>query len=383
MGVRLRARGAAILRSLPIFSLVLVSFPAASSSAASPARPLGPGAAAGATATASSSAEAVRVQACDGSRAQPIQDPRALDCTRWVVTWREAGTPAGLVVASSYDEVVAERERQLGFARRYARYFEQPLDERYADPSPPICDACTSTTPAGRWGEGQKFSDGAARKAITASTDQLAALGTALDDHLPRLEDAARLARDPATSKVARAYGKQLHDSVLYLGKGRLQLDDAAVFRSEKLAREVGSAATEHVESLASAYDKLLAAVGKEVGRAHGGNYAESDAQGPKAPYLQVSIDGAKVTATYFAGGGQSIWFDGEVALDGGITGRSLVAPESGTLTCQQHAESCGYVYIPSVLRFTERQDPDEKSVQTAELWFQRSTWVMAKPFTR
>ena len=268
-------------------------------------------------------------------------------------------------------------------ARRCFLRVEQPLDERYADPSPPICDACTSTTPAGRWGEGQKFSDGAARKAITASTDQLAALGTALDDHLPRLEDAARLARDPATSKVARAYGKQLHDSVLYLGKGRLQLDDAAVFRSEKLAREVGSAATEHVESLASAYDKLLAAVGKEVGRAHGGNYAESDAQGPKAPYLQVSIDGAKVTATYFAGGGQSIWFDGEVALDGGITGRSLVAPESGTLTCQQHAESCGYVYIPSVLRFTERQDPDEKSVQTAELWFQRSTWVMAKPFTR
>jgi len=35
------------------------------------------------------------------------------------------------------------------------------------------------------------------------------------------------------------------------------------------------------------------------------------------------------------------------------------------------------------MLRFTERVGADEKPVQTAELWFQRASWVMAKPFTR
>ncbi len=323
------------------------------------------------------------VESCGGARTQPPKAARALSCSRWTVAWREGGSPWGFVVAGSYDEVVAERERQLGFARRYARFFELPLDERYADPSPPICDTCTSKTPAGRWGEGQKFSDGASRKAIAAAKATLATLGTALDEHLPRLEDAARLAREPGTSKVARAYGKQLNQSVLYLAKGQLALDNAAVFRSEKAANEVGKVAAQNVEALGSTYAKLVAAVGKEVGRAHGGKYMESGGQGPSAPYLQVDFDASKVTATYFAGGGQSTWFEGEVALDGGITGRSLVAPEKGSLSCQQHSESCGYVYISSVLRFTEREDPEKKAVQTAELWFQRSKWVMAKPFTR
>ena len=74
-------------------------------------------------------------------------------------------------------------------------------------------------------------------------------------------------------------------------------------------------------------------------------------------------------------------WY--RVALDGAITGRSLVAPDNGQLTCQQHSEECGFTYIDAVLRFTERHDPDQTTRSVAELWFRRDGWVMAKPFRR
>lgn len=364
-----------------ILPLVLLAGPAGSDAPA----PMSPGkATTGPSASkARPPAEPVLVEACDGARTPPTKEARALSCSRWTIAWQEGGTPWGFVTAESYDEVVAERERQLGFARRYARFFEQPLDDRYSDPSPAICETCKTTTPAGRWGEGQKFSDGAARKAIAAARTELDALDAALDEHLPRLEDAARLARENGTGKFAHAYAKHMHQGVLYLAKGSLALDNAAVFRSEKTAADAGRGARQHTDALASAFTKLVEVVAKEVGKAHGGKYMENGGQGPETPYLQVEVDGAKVTATYFAGGGQSTWFEGTVALDGGITGRSLVAPEKGALSCQQHTEACGYVYIPSVLRFTERKDPEKKSQQTAELWFQRSQWVMAKPFIR
>ncbi|MCA9709799.1 MAG: hypothetical protein KDK70_28425 [Myxococcales bacterium] len=331
----------------------------------------------------SAPAEPVLVEACDGARTTPTKDARALGCTRWVIAWQQDGAPWGLVVSDGYDEVIAARERQLGFARRYARFFEVPLDPRYAQPSAPICQTCKDSTPAGRWGEGQRFGDGAARKAITAAREELRALDAAVGEHLPHLEDAARLAREPSLGKLARAYAAQLQQAVVLLARSELSLDNASVFRSETLAKETGKGARAQVEELAAAHAKLVEAVGKEVGKAHGGKYMENGGQGPDTPYLQVQIDGAKVTATYFAGGGQSTWFEGQVALDGGITGRSLVAPEKGTLSCQQHTEACGYVYISSVLRFTERKDPDETTRSVAELWFRRSNWVMAKPFMR
>ncbi len=328
-------------------------------------------------------AEPVLVESCEGARTQPDKDVRMLSCARWRVAWHEGGTVWGFVIADSYDAVVEARERQLGFARRYARFFEVPLDERYTDPSPPICDTCQSQAPAGRWGEGQKFGDAAARKAIEGAETALVAFDKALDEHLPRLTEVARLSHDATTAKGAKAYAKQMRQAVLDLAKARLALDNAVVFRSDKSAADVTRTVTERTEALDKAYTSLLTAVGREVGKAHAGRYLENDTPEPERPYLEVEVDAGKVTATYFAGGAQSTWFTGQVALDGGITGRSLLAPEKGGLTCKQHSVDCGYVYVPSVLRFTERKDPAEKAHHTAELWFQRSSWVMAKPFSR
>lgn len=332
---------------------------------------------------AASATEPVLVEACDGTRTATKEDPRTLTCNRWTIAWREGGTAWGFVTADGYDAVIAERERQLAFARRYARFFGVPLDERYTDPSEPICETCATAAPTGRWGNGQKFGDGDAREAITGAEAELLALRAALDEHMPRLEDAARLAREPATARAARTYAKQLRHGVLDLAKARLALDNAAVFRSEPMARDTGKVIRERVTALAHSHATLGEAVARVVAKAHAGKYTEEGAQTPEAPRLEVSVDGTQVVATYFAGGGQSTWFEGTVALDGGITGRSLVAPDDGALTCPQHSEECGYVYIDSVLRFTEREDPDQTTRQVAELWFRRNSWVMAKPFTR
>lgn len=323
------------------------------------------------------------MEACDGSRQRPTQDARMLACRRWSIVWQERGAPWGLTTADSYDDVLAERERQLGFSRHYARFFEVPLDERYADPSPAICETCDEEVPAGRWGDGQVFGDATARKALAAAEAELAALDAALREHAPRLTDAARLAREPAVSKPARAYAKALRQGMQQLAKGRLALDDAAVLRSERAAKDAGRAAAKQVEALASTLAALRKAVGKQVAKAHAGRYLEDGAPGAERPHLEVEIDGSEVQATYFVGKAQSTWFQGSVELDGAITGRSLLAPDGGALTCAQHSEACGYVYIPSVLRFVERETAEGKSVQTAELWFQRSEWVMAKPFSR
>lgn len=327
--------------------------------------------------------EPAMVEACDGSRRSAPPEVHALACHRWTIAWQQGGAPWGLVTADSYDRVVAERERQLGFARQYARFFEVPFDERYADPSPPICDTCERDGPGGRWGDGQKFGDAAARQAVAAAELELAALDAALREHAPRLTDAARLSRDAGVGKAARAYAKALRAGMQLLAKSRLAVDDAALLRSERAAKDTGRAAKAQVEALASTLAALRKAVGKEVARAHAGRYLEEGAAGPERPHLQVEIDGVTVKATYFVGAAQSTWFEGEVELDGGLTGRSLVAPEQGATSCAQHSEACGFVYIPSVLRFTERTAADGKTAQTAELWFQRSAWVMAKPFSR
>jgi len=389
-------RGAPILRLVSILTLTTLvgtalraepaatSEPATSEPATSQLVPKEPFGAAGSSASDSiAEEEPVMVEACDGSRQRPAQDPRMLACRRWSIAWQERSAPWGLSTADSYDGVLAERERQLGFARHYARFFEVSLDERYADPSPAICETCDEEVPAGRWGDGQVFGDAAARQALVTAEAELAALDAALREHAPRLTDAARLAREPAVSKPARAYAKALRQGMQHLAKGRLALDDAAVLRSERAAKDAGRAATAQAKALASSLAALRKAVGKEVAKAHAGRYFEDGATGTVQPHLDVEIDGSEVRATYFVGTAQSTWFEGSVDLDGGITGRSLLAPDGGALTCTQHSEACGYVYIPSVLRFVERAIPEGKPVQTAELWFQRSEWVMAKPFSR
>ncbi|MCA9711773.1 MAG: hypothetical protein KDK70_38410, partial [Myxococcales bacterium] len=195
-----------------------------------------------------SAAEPVLVEACDGTRTPAQEDPRALSCSRWTIAWREGGTAWGFVTAESYDAVIAERERQLAFARRHAQFFGVPLDERYTDPSEPICETCTAQAPVGRWGAGQKFGDEGAREALAAAEAELLTLRTALDEHMPRLEDAARLTREPTTARAARAYAKQLRHGVLDLAKARLALDNAAVFRSEPMAQETARVVRERSE---------------------------------------------------------------------------------------------------------------------------------------
>lgn len=326
--------------------------------------------------------EPVLVEACDGSRQHAAKDARLLACNRWSIAWQERGAAWGLTTADSYEGVLAARERQLGFARHYARFFEVPLDERYVDPSAAICEVCDEEVPAGRWGDGQVFGDAAARQALLAAEAELAALDAALHEHAPRLTDAARLAREPAVGKPARAYAKALRQGMQTLAKQRLALDDATVLRSERAAKDVTKAVAAQVEALGTSLTSLRKAVGKQVAKAHAGRYFEEGAPGPEHPYLEVEVDGIEVEATYFVGAAKSVWFQGQVGLDGSLAGRSLVAPEQGAPSCAEHSEACGYVYIPSVLRFTQHS-AEGKPVQTAELWFQRSTWAMAKPFRR
>lgn len=328
--------------------------------------------------------EKVTVEACDGAQSSSTKNPAMLTCSRWRIEWREGGTPWGFIAADSYAAVVAERDRQLGFARRYARFFEVAVDERYLDPGPPICESCESKAAVGRWGEGQKFGDSAARRAISGAEAELRALDAALVEHAPRLDDAARLARQTEDSKLSRQakdYGKQLRQGMLDLAKARLSLDNAVVFRSQSKADEVSTMARARIESLATSGDKLAAMVGTAVGKAHGGEYREDGKA--DAPFLDIKFDGAKVTGTYVVGEAKAIWFEGTVSLDGSISGRSLLAPEGGELTCQKHSEECGYEYIDAVLRFNLKGAEGQEQKEVAELWFRRSKWVMAKPFIR
>lgn len=327
-------------------------------------------------------AEEVMVENCDGTRTKSEADARTLTCEGWKVEWREGGSVWGYVSGSSYDAVIKERDRQLGFARQYARFFEQPFDDRYADPSQPVCDMCKEERPAGRWGDGQKFGAGTAREAIDKAQADLEALDKALMEHLPRLRDVAGLAREAGVDKAAKAHADQIRLGMLDLAKGQLSIDNAEVFRSARSAKKVSELAASRSTDLGNSYAALLAAVGKEVGKVHGGKYFEDNTTGQR-PYLQVDFDGSKVTATYVVGTARSTWFNGEVALDGAITGKSLVAPEATPLTCQEHSEECGFVYVPAVLRFSERKAPDQKVSAAAELWFQQSKWVLAKPFSR
>lgn len=328
-------------------------------------------------------AETVAVEACDGSRSISERDPALLTCQRWLVPWRVDGVAKGLVVAESYDAAIAEREQQLAFAREHARFFGSSLDAFYSDPGMPVCSTCDRSKPQGRWGEGQVMGDGPSLRAVAKAQADVDALAEALAAQRRELRDVARLADGSATAKAAKEHAKQLALANQALAEARLALDDAAILRSAKAAEDAGKAARTRTEALTKSRAALVSAVGSMVAKAHGGSYVEEGGTGADAPRLDVQIDGATVTATYRVGAAKSTWFEGTVALDGAISGRSLLAPEDGALTCKNHSTECGYVYIDAMLRFSDRASEGGKTERVAELWFRRAKWVMAKPFVR
>ena len=150
------------------------------------------------------------------------------------------------------------------------------------------------------------------------------------------------------------------------VASAQLAADNAKVLHSAATAKKVAKSVDTRAAALSSSLASLKAVVAKEVARAHGGKYTEDNASGP---LLKVEFKDAKVTATYVSGAASSTWFEGEVGLDGSVTvtGKSLVAPEKGTLRCKEHTVECGFVFVPSVLRFSEKPGADGKARESAE----------------
>jgi hypothetical protein len=332
------------------------------------------------------SVDTIAIEQCDGSRTRPPAKPKALTCARWKIEWTRGGKIWGVTSADSFTALVAERERQLGFARQYARLFELPFDARWAEPSQPVCDACEQnvpSSPSGLWGDAQAFGANPTIAALAEARTKLQALKTAVVDvHLPRLRDIARLSRAPATSRLAKQYGKTLDGAVGDLVKLQLDLENAAIFRSQDQVKRAAKAIDARAKALETSANALVANVAKTVAKVHGGRYSEDAAPGAAKSSLVVEFVGDKVTATLVQGEAKSVWFEGNVHLDGRVAGKSLVAPEGTALKCSAHSAECGYVYAPAILRFDERKD-DLGKRRTVELWFQQSTWVHAKPFVR
>lgn len=330
--------------------------------------------------------DTVAVEQCDGSRTRPAAKPKALTCARWKIEWTKGGKIWGVTSADSFAAVIAERERQLGFARQYARLFELPFDARWSAPSQPVCDACEQnvpTSPSGLWGDAQAFGANPTIAALAEGRTKLAALETAVVDvHLPRLRDIARLSRASATARLAKAYGKTLDGAVGDLVKLQLDLENAAIFRSQEQVKRTTKAIEARTKALEASAGALVGAVAKTVAKVHGGKYSEEGAAAGAKTQLVVEFVGDKVTATLVAGESKSVWFEGNVHLDGRVAGKSLVAPENVALTCAAHSTECGFVYVPAILRFDERADERGKR-RIVELWFQQSTWAHAKPFWR
>jgi hypothetical protein len=325
------------------------------------------------------------IEACDGTRSVPSSAPEKLACARWSIEWSVGGKVWGASAAQSFDEVVAKRERVLGFARLRARLLGGSLDARWNAPSGPVCDACEQDVVgkrSGRWGDAQVFGGNATQDALVDVRAKLQALETALADvHVPRLRDIARLTRSAATAKAAKAYAKALDAAVIGVAAVELELENAAIFRSQDAVIRAGKTVDQRSRALESSAAALLAAVAKTVERAHAGRYLE-DPAGSTPSHLLVDFTGEKVTATFVQGPAQSVWFEGGVQLDGSVSGQSLVAPESGKTSCSAHSLECGFVHVPAILRFDEKPDVKPKR-RTVELWFRQSTWIHARTFSR
>jgi hypothetical protein len=335
--------------------------------------------------TAASPSGDVMVEACDGTRSAPSAAPDKLVCARWSVEWSQGGKVWGQSAADSLAALSSERERVLGYVRLRARLLGGAIDPRWQQPSGPICNACEQDLVgkrSGRFGDAQLFGGNPTQDAVVEVRAKLQALEGALADvHMPRVRDVARLARTPATAQAAKAYAKALDAAVIGAAALELELANAAIFRSRDAVVRAGKAIDQRIRALDGGARALAAAVAKAVARAHAGKYAE-DPPGSAPSHLLVAFSGDKVTATFVQGPAQSLWFEGNVQLDGSVSGQSLVAPEHGKTTCSAHSLECGFVHVPAILRFDETTDGKAKR-RTVELWFRQSTWVHARTFSR
>lgn len=329
----------------------------------------------------------IAIERCDGTRTQVRSDPGRV-CTRWKIEWSVGGKVWGTSAATSLAAVTSERERLLGYARQSARLFDAPLDPRWSAPTSPLCDACdplgaASSTAGPAGGPPAAAADEATQTAWLDARVALSRFETnVLDVHAGRIREIARLAHEPATARLAKAYAKQLDAAVIDAVQLQLQLDNAVVFRSVPQIARVQQALEARAKQLDAAAVALAAVVAKAVARQHAGRYADDASTDVNRPQLVIAFNVDKVTATLVVGEAESQWFEGTVALDGSIAGRSLVAPEGASLTCNAHSIECGYVWAPAMLRFADRDAPRGKQ-HLVELWFQQSKWVHAKPFSR
>ncbi len=320
-------------------------------------------------------------ETCEAVRTPSRTPPESLSCTGWRIEWTHKGKVWGSLHAASLAELQQKKARHLAFERQYARAFDLPKDVRYDEASPNVCDQCDPAIARGRWGEGQTFSGLQSARALQDANEMLSEFERVFyDTHAPEVAEVARLAGERKSAAAAKRYAQQLSLAAAELAAWQAQLDQAELLRSEDKVGKVIAA----MKARGTALDKGLDALGKqvasEVAKAHAGVYAQEGAAPASTPTLTVAVDGRKVTATFGLGKASSVWFEGTVALDGSIRGRSLMAPPGVKLSCQEHAEACGYEYIPSMIRFSVRPEPRK---EVLELWFQRDTWVAATPFSR
>lgn len=323
---------------------------------------------------------ATLVEQCDGSRI-PSRSELIPKCGRWKVEWSTGGKVWGVTAATSADAVVRERERLLGYVRQSARFFDVAIDTRWSMPTAPLCEACEAT-PTGEAGAAASTGAETSRAWMDARV-ALSRFETAtFEVHAQRIRELARLAAEPATAKLAKAYVKQVDAAVVDAVRLQLELDNAAVTQSAAAVVKVQKALDARVAALDAAAGALVGVVARGAAKVHAGRYSDDGSTDPNRAQLVIAFSGDKVTATLVSGEAESQWFEGNVALDGTISGRSLVAPENGTLSCNGHTAACGYVWAPAALRFADRDTP-KGSQHVVELWFQQSKWVHAKPFSR
>lgn len=325
-------------------------------------------------------AGATLIEQCDGSRI-PARVDATPKCGRWKIEWSAGGKVWGVTAATSSDAVIRERERVLGYVRQSARFFDTAMDARWSAPTAVLCEACeaAATSEPGAAAEASPDNSRAWMDARVA----LSRFETAtFEVHASRIRELARLAAEPATAKLAKAYVKQIDAAVIDAVRLQLALDNAAVTQSAKAVVDVNKAVDIRTAALEAAAGALVGVVAKAAAKQHAGRYGDDGSTDPNRAQLVIAFSGDKVTATLVSGEAESQWFEGNVALDGSISGRSLVAPEGGTLSCNGHTTACGYVWAPAALRFADRDTP-KGSQHVVELWFQQSKWVHAKPFSR
>lgn len=330
----------------------------------------------------SASDEAVWVEACDGSRKR-VSEAETSGCEQWTVEWRRDGEVWGVSSAASMSDVVAQRDRTLGFVRYDARFFGK-VDRLHGDPGPPICDVCDASEAAsGLFGVGQRFGPSESQRALKAIAPRVEGLEKALfGEHLPRVRRLARLAHDSKTARATKQYVGHIRAALVALAQAKLSLDDAAMLRSRAPIVRAQKLIAGRAKALQRDFVAVQAAVARELRRAYAGRYVQ---EGPNAENkaLQLDFDGAQVTARYLQGTATSVWFEGAIGLDGSITGHSLVTPKHEALRCSDHTEACGFERVRAVLRFSERESGPENQRHAVELWFQQGEWVRAPIFSR